>query len=366
MKAWVYRPHSDSGLPLIRLEEAPVPCPGPQDLLLKVLKTSVCGSDEMLFRGDLADRVEDGVIPGHELCGEIVEMGSQVRGFRFGQKVTAESHYRFGEGGEEGVIGLWPAVSRDNRPSPFYHGSYSQYVCIPSSCAYLIPPYLDERQFWPSLFEPVGNDFLLSRIVWDRSPRRVGLFGCGPHGLYAQIFLHHLGVEQLIAFEPDAFRLDFARRLDCAHQIFDPREVETMEQVWELTEGEGFDVCVDMVGKTGQAFQQCVDFTRDGGTIALFGLFKGPFSVAGKNANRLIFQRSQTEITSGGKRLSVIGITGREGIWPALIATVAGSRDLQRLLMKLTTIIGPLDRLGQHSMNRPAHILKAAFDSFLD
>ena len=366
MKAWVYRPHSESGPPLIQLEEAPVPRAGPDDLLLKILKTSVCGSDDMLFRGNLADRVEDGVIPGHELYGEILEVGVQIQGFQPGQKVTAESHYSFGEGGEEGVIGLWPALSSDGRQAPLYHGSYSQYACIPAACAYRLPPQLEEGGFWPSLFEPVGNDYLVARTVLERSPQRVGLFGCGPHGLYAQIFLHHLGVPQMVAFETDAFRLDFACRLGCAEQVLNPKQEDTAQRVWEITEGQGFDVCIDMVGKTGQAFQQCREWTRNGGTVALFGLFKSDFSIAGHQANQLIFQRSRIEIAIHDKRLSLIGITGRKGIWTDLIATVAGSPDLQRLLMKPTTIVGPLDRLGQHSKNRPANVLKPAFDCFLD
>lgn len=365
MRAWVYwgQEVGEGGLP-IRLEEVPIPAPAPGQLLLKVLKVSVCGTDEMLFAGKLR-RVQEGVIPGHEFCGEIVETGSRESPYRAGQVVAGESHYSLPGSVEEGVIGLWPPKMADgSQPEPL-NGAYAEYVCIPESCAHLLPDNLIHAEFWPSLFEPAGNDFLLARYVLRESPRgRVGVFGCGPHGLYAQIFLRHFGIDDLIAFETDPYRRAFASRLGCARLVLDPSQEAIEEQVQEATAGSGFDVSLDMVGKGGEAFDLCCRTTRNGGTVILFGLFSRDFQINGFLANDLIFARRQTFLQVAGKQLKVVGITGREGIWDELIQTVASEPRLQKLIMQPVQVVGPLNLLGQEIQKGQVQVLKRAFWAF--
>ncbi|MFQ5740468.1 MAG: zinc-binding dehydrogenase [Acidobacteriota bacterium] len=365
MKAWVYRPdrHDGSGI-FVFLEETPLPRVGAGDLLLRVKKTSVCGTDEMLFAGKLR-RASSGVIPGHELCGEILELGRDTAGFQPGQIVAVESHYQVPGGLEEGVIGLWPPKTSEGRKLAPYNGGYAQFVRIPAACAHVLPAELIDQPFWPSLFEPAGNDFLLARwLTHQVNPSRVGVFGCGPHGLYTQIFLSHLGVRQVVAFEPNPHRRAFAQQLGCASEVLQPDDPNLARRVGELTRGELFDACVDMVGQSGDAFARCRQLTREGGTVVLFGLFYKDFSIAGRNANDLIFRRQRLSGRYDGKQLSVVGITGRDGIWGDLIGTVAANRELQRQLMKPVTVVGPLDRLGENARNRRPDLLKAAFEPF--
>ncbi len=357
MKAWVYdlerKPESDLHL---YLETRPIPTPGPGDILLKVLKTSVCGTDEMLFSGNLR-RARNGIIPGHEFCGEIVEIGSHTEGFGIGEVIAGESHY--GQNGieEEGVIGLWPPRLHGGVEGRVVEGAYAEYVCIPAECAHRIPRDLSDGNFWPSLFEPAGNDFLLARLVVDEMPSdSVGVFGCGPHGLYAQVFLRHFGLERLVAFETDPYRRNFAREMGCVDQALDPRH--------DISEVGPFDVTLDMVGKQGQAFRQCCDLTRDRGSVVLFGLFHKEFEIGGRPANELIFGRKTVEIDHRGKRLQVVGVTGREGIWPELIETVGSSSQLQALLMKPVEVVGPLDLLGDEIQRNRPQTLKRAFWEF--
>ncbi len=362
MKAWVYRPHLDAETAL-RLEEVAIPRLGPRDLLLRVVKASVCGTDETLFARGL-NRVDEGVIAGHELCGEIVEVGREVTELRVGGKVAVESHYRLPGAVDEGVIGLWPPRNSQGGTLDFYHGGYAQFTRIPVECAHPLPEELEEESFWPSLFEPAGNDFLLAREALSLGARTVAVVGCGPHGLYAQIFLRHLGIEHIVAFETDPERARFARDLGCATAVLDPTAADLLPRLEETTRGRLFDLSIDMVGKTGKAYQLCRKITREGGHIILFGLFTGQYRIAGTVANDLIFGRRKLPIEFEGKRMGLLGVTGREGVWPELIETVAASAPLRTLLMKPVSVIGPLDLLLNHLEHRSPDLLKAAFRAF--
>ncbi len=374
MKAWVYRPkqHDGSGVFLF-LEKVPVPVPGPKELLLRVNKVSVCGTDETLFTGRLR-RSCPGIIPGHEFFGEVIEIGPQVDNFRVGQLVAGESHYCLHGSIDDGIIGLWPPrMVNDSQPLPI-HGAYSQYICIPSSCAHLLPAKFSHTSFWPSLFEPAGNDFLLAQFVINRndkshpgnySDKTVGIFGCGPHGLYAQIFLKYFGLKSVVAFETDPFRRRFAQELDCAKAVLDAsHRTDYQEKVQELTKGQFFDVTIDMVGKSGEAFRLCCELTRDGGTVILFGLFNSRFTINGLSANDLILSRKELAFDCAGKKLTLVGITGREGVWENLVQTVASDLELQDKLMKPVTVVGPLDFLGEEARRWRPQVLKRAFTAF--
>ncbi len=365
MKAWVYHPPAtpSSQEVAIALEEVPVPPVGGGEVLIEVRKASVCGTDETLFAGQL-NRALDGIIPGHEFCGEVAEVGDGVQNVRQGDLVAVESHYSLPGGVDEGIIGLWPPRDSEKRELKAYHGGYSQFSCIPADCAHPLPADLVEGDFWPSLFEPAGNDFLLAREVRKLRPKRVGVFGCGPHGLYAQVFLQHFGIPDIVAFETDSFRADFARGLGCARAVLDPTTSACRQQVEDLTQGGWFDVSLDMVGKDGGVFQSCCRLTRPGGTIVLFDLFTGDFQLNGRGGNEVIFSRQHFTTEIEGKPLDILGVTGREGIWEDLIRSVAGSRELQRLLMEPVTVVGPLDQLGEHVRHRRPQLLKAAFHPF--
>lgn len=366
MKAWVYRPDRDDTTgTFIFLEEVEIPRPGPEDLLLEILKASVCGTDEALFSGKLR-RAAAGVIPGHEFCGRILERGEQVHEFGLGEVVAGESHFSVPGSLDEGIIGLWPPRMCNGSSGRLVNGGYAEYACIPASCARSIPESLLEGPFWPSLFEPAGNDFLLAREVLEGAkPRHAGVIGCGPHGLYAQIFLRHFGLDHILALETDPFRRSFAEGLGAAECVLDPRaEADVLQTVGTRVGAEGFDVTLDMVGKEGQAFEMACRLTRSGGSIFLFGVFSRDYEIGGLAANDIIFERRRLDVEIGGKSLKIIGVTGREGIWDDLIHTVASSKALQKELMKPVTVVGPLDDLGGEIRQHRPNVLKRAFLPF--
>lgn len=364
MKAWVYRKdQTDSGGFHIFREDVPQPHPSANQVLIKVEKVSVCGTDESLFKGDLR-RVADGVIPGHEFYGRIVELGSEVKGFNIGQSIAGESHYSVPDASAEGIIGLWGPELKKGDMLPALNGAYAEYLCLPAECVHPVPAELVSEGFWPSLFEAIGNDYFLVRhAIRSGMPQHLGIVGCGPHGLFAQIFAKHFQVPQITAFEVDPFRRNFAAEIAAANRVLDPRE-RLMEQVKESTGGALFDVTLDMVGKQGQGFTTCCETTRDGGTIYLFGLFTGTFSIQDIPGNEIIFKMKTLAYEYNGKKLRVEGITGREGIWDELIQTVCDNKGLQDHLMKPVHVLGNMERLGQDTHTLKPEIMKRAYFAF--
>ena len=212
----------------------------------------------------------------------------------------------------------------------------------------------------------LGNDyFLITRVMTVRPLRTLGIFGAGPHGLFAQIFARHFGIPRIAAFEPDPFRREFSSQLKAADQTFDPSD-RLIEQTQEFTRGAEFDATLDMVGKQGQGFELCCQTTRDGGTVFLFGLFSGDrFTIDGVSGNEIIFHMKSLTHRYKDKTLHLQGITGREGIWSELIETVSKNQTLQEHLMRPVDVVGSLEQLGDDTRKPKSGILKRAYHKFL-
>ncbi len=151
--------------------------------------------------------------------------------------------------------------------------------------------------------------------------------------------------------------------MKAADIVLDPT-TDLQNKVAEFTHGKEFDATLDMVGKQGQGFEACCKTTRDGGTIFLFGLFIGAFAIEGIPGNEIIFKMKTLRHERDGKRLNVVGITGREGIWDELIQTVCSRKDLQAHLMRPIHVMGTLEKLGEDTRNPKTGILKRAYHSF--
>jgi glycine C-acetyltransferase len=364
MRAWTYSREANAEGGHLNLSEVPVPRPMPGELLVKVRCVSVCGTDEDLFRAKFP-QVQDGVIPGHEVYGEIVDVGPNVRGFKLGQRVVAESHYTLPGYPEEGILGLWgPSVNGEYlRP---LNGGYAEYLTIPTYCAHVVPKVLSEPEFFPSLLEGVGNDCLVAKYLFDNSLLgNVAVIGCGYHGLMTQLFAKNFGVRNLAAFEVDPARIERAKNFG-ADAVFNSLDADLYEQVNTFTNGEGFEAVVDIAGGSRKVFEQCLKLVRDGGTLVLFGLYgDASITIDGYKLNDIIFHMREATLEYEGKRIHVKGITGREGIWPYLIDTVATSPEMQKKIMSLVTVMGTMDRLGPDTLKLDtAKTLKRAYLPF--
>lgn len=365
MRAWVYYNKVQPDRGHLRLERVPVSKPSPGELLLKVVGVSVCGTDEDLFHGKFSE-VYDGIIPGHEIFGEIVGWGSNIRGFEIGQKIVVESHYQIPGYIEEGVIGLWgPKILTGGYLRPL-NGGYAEYVAIPNYCAHLVPKTLDSSDFPPSLLEGIGNDCLIAKYLLDQGLLGiVAVVGCGPHGLFTQMFLKHFGVKHLAVFEIDRKRMELAKEFG-ANAVFDSLAKDIDKQVSDFTGGKGFDAVIDIAGGRETVLKTCFKYVKDRGTLVLFGLYGSEkVKLNGVPINDIIFGMRDLEVKYENKRIHVKGITGREGIWEYLIDTVAVSRELRRKIMKPVTVMGPLENLGRDTLklNRKK-VMKRAYTAF--
>ena len=370
MKAWVYDRSQPASL---ALRDVPDPRPDADQVVVRLRGTSVCGTDEQMFHGQVAG-VEEGIVPGHEIFGEILEIGSKVkdvmarRGMEpvaVGMPTAAESHYHVPGCEDEGIIGIWGPMSPAGKRLRPLNGGYAEYVAVPAECLYPLPPVLVE-DFWPSLLEAAGNDALIGQYLGREKAKNVGIVGCGPHGLYAQIFARHFGAERIVAFEIDPVRTEFAKKLGMVDAVLDSRDPELDAKVAEMTGGQGFDAVVDIAGKYQAVLDMCVKYTRDGGNLVLFGLYGDPkILLDGQKPDDIIFARREFGMKVDGKSMKVTGITGRSHeIWTYLIEALAKDKEFRAAVQSPLTNLGPLENLGPDTVKRDPNVLKRGYSPF--
>jgi threonine dehydrogenase-like Zn-dependent dehydrogenase len=365
MKAWIYDRSRDDGSGVyIFPETVPVPEVGPHEILIEVMGVSVCGTDEALFRGQVKD-ILDGIIPGHELFGKVLEVGPLVSRVQEEHSVCAESHYLLPEHEGEGIIGLWGPRS-DGEPVPPINGGYTEYVVIPETCARIIPQRLVESGFWPSLLEGVGNDYKIAKYCQDfHLLKRVCIIGSGTHGLFTQLFVKHFGADELVVLEKDAYRRGFARGCGFADAVLDPADSLLTEKLMELTAGEMFDCVIDITHGTVEVLNLCFALVRDAGYLVLFGLYDDPgISIDGLHPNDIIFHNQRLRTRQADKNITIQGITGREGVWQILIQEVTNNPSIQEQILKPVSLMGPMDNLGDDTRRADREILKRVYAPF--
>lgn len=305
--------------------EVPVPPCGPEEVLIRVQAASLCGTDAHIYNWDpsiggkiaaATDNLRCPLIIGHEFCGEVVEVGRDVRGvgegasepIRPGDRVSAESHivcgrcYQCRNGQfhvcvQERIIG----VHRD--------GGFAEYIAIPARCAWINDPRLVPIEV-ACVEEPFGNA-VHAATEYDPKGRCVVIFGVGPIGLFSIIVAAAEGAERIIAVDTTPFRLELARRVG-AHAAIQTtpargdaaavdRERERLVQLirdaaspWEV------DLVMEMSGHP-DAIDAALRAVRRGGKVVLFGLPK---------ESAVTFARYPEDVIFGGVTLK--GIIGRK------------------------------------------------------
>lgn len=259
---------ADKGL---TLQKMPLPEMGIDDVLIKIHKTAICGTDLHIYNWDAWSQkhVKPGTIIGHEYVGEIADMGSNVKGFRVGNIVSGEGHIvcghcrncRAGNGqwcrNTEGV-----GVNR--------HGAFAEYLCIPASNC--IPISKDLPEDVVAFFDAFGNATHTS-LMFDVVGEDVLITGAGPIGIMAAAICRHNGARHVIITDVNEYRLDLARKLGATLAVNVAKE--NLEQVMrDARMVEGFDVGLEMSGN-GSALKQLLSHMRNGGKVALLGLFGG-------------------------------------------------------------------------------------------
>ncbi len=280
--------------PGLSLEHVPDPVPGINDVLIRVHKTGICGTDLHIESWDpwAAKTIEPPLVAGHEFVGEIVEVGSNVVDFHPGDVVSGEGHVTCGRcrhclAGRRhlcaNTVGL--GVGRD--------GAFAQYVVLPMTNVWQHRAGIDNEV--AAIFDPFGNA-VHTALAFPVLGEDVLITGAGPIGLMATAVVRHAGARFVVVSEPNPTRRELARRMG-ASIVVDPAERDLADVQHELGMVEGFDVALEMSGAPA-AIRSAMDNMAHGGAIAILGI---PTQDISLDVNEIVF-----------KLLTIRGIYGRE------------------------------------------------------
>jgi threonine 3-dehydrogenase len=290
MKALVKR-HSQPGL---WLEEVPVPEYGINDVLIRVDRTGICGTDLHIYKWDAwaQKTIPVPMVVGHEFVGEIVAIGDNVHDFFPGEIVSGEGHVVCGRcrnclAGRRHLCKDTQGVGV-NRP-----GAFAEYLVLPMSNVWHHKP--DINRDVASIFDPFGNA-VHTALSFDLLGEDVLITGAGPIGIMAAAIARHAGARHVVITDINPYRLELARKMGATVAV-DPRSQSLTEVQKQLDMREGFDVGLEMSGNP-QAFRDMLANMCHGGKIAMLGIPTEPIEI---DWNIVVFNM-----------LTIKGIYGRE------------------------------------------------------
>jgi len=302
--------------PGLWIEYVPVPEMGPNDVLIKVRKSAICGTDVHIWNWDefSAKTVPVPMVVGHEFVGEIADTGAAVTRYRVGQRVSGEGHIVCGtcrncRAGRGQLCRNTKGVGV-NRP-----GSFAEYVCIPEMNVVPIPKDISDEV--AAIFDPFGNA-VHTALSFDLVGEDVLVTGAGPIGIMGALVAARVGARKVVITDINPYRLDLAGKMGVQH-VVDVSKERLSDVMDRIGMSEGFDVGLEMSGAAA-AMQQMISRMNNGGKIALLGIAPTEFAV---DWNTVIF-----------KMLHVKGIYGREMFetWYKMIALVQSGLDVSGLI----------------------------------
>ena len=280
--------------PGIWLQDIPEPETGPMDALIRISKTSICGTDVHIYKWDAWARrtIPVPMAVGHEFCGVVEAVGSGVSDLKPGDLVSGEGHIVCGRcrnclGGRQHLCPNTLGVGVNRQ------GAFAQFLSIPARNVYKVDPGISEEVI--STFDPLGNA-VHTALSWDLVAEDVLITGAGPIGCMAAAVCRFAGARHVVVTDVNPWRLELAKKLGATRTV-DVR-VETLEHVKnDLDMKEGFDVALEMSGHPS-GLQDILTHTSNGAKVSLLGIF--PENVA-IDWDKVIF-----------KGLVLKGIYGRE------------------------------------------------------
>ena len=312
MKA-LCKSHAREGL---WMTHAPVPEIGPDDVLIKINKTGICGTDIHIWNWDewAAKTVPVPLITGHEFAGEIVELGRNVNDLAIGQRCSGEGHL-IGKSSRQSRAGKFHLDPATRGIGVNEQGAFAQFLRLP---AFNVVPLPDEiSDDIGAILDPLGNA-VHTALSFDLIGEDVLITGAGPIGIMAAAVARHAGARHIVITDvnPD--------RLALAGQVADVVPVNVAEQdlaqiVSDLKMKQGFDVGLEMSGNQ-RALDQMVDAMTMGGRIAMLGIPPGKSPV---DWSRIVF-----------KAITIKGVYGREifETWYKMIAMLQNGLDVSGVI----------------------------------
>ena len=300
----------------IWLQDTQEPEVGHNDLLIKIRKTAICGTDMHIYNWDdwSQNTIPVPMVVGHEYVGEVVGMGQEVRGFAVGDRVSGEGHITCGH------CRNWRAGRRHlcrntegvgvNRS-----GAFAEYLVIPAFNAFKIPDNISDEL--ASIFDPFGNA-VHTALSFDLVGEDVLITGAGPIGIMAAAVARHVGARHVVITDINPYRLELARKMGATRAV-DVSKEDLQDVMNELGMSEGFDVGLEMSG-VPVAFRDMLKKMNHGGKVAMLGIPPQDVSV---DWNQVIF-----------KGLVIKGIYGREMFetWYKMASLLQSGLDLSPII----------------------------------
>lgn len=300
----------------LELVDVAKPAMGHNDLMIRIRKTAICGTDIHIWKWDewASRTIPVPMHVGHEYVGEVVQIGTEVQGFKVGDRVSGEGHITCGHcrncrAGRRHLCRNTQGVGV-NRP-----GAFADYLVIPAFNAFKIPD--DVSDDLAAIFDPFGNA-THTALAFDLVGEDVLITGAGPIGAMAAAIARHVGARHVVITDVNDYRLDLAARMGATRTVNVARE-DLKDVMRELGMTEGFDVGLEMSG-VPSAFASLIEQMNHGGKVAMLGIL--PDGV-GISWSQVIF-----------KGLEIKGIYGRQMFetWYKMVAMLQSGLDLSPIL----------------------------------
>jgi threonine 3-dehydrogenase len=300
----------------IWMEDVPLPEVGQTDVLIKIAKTAICGTDVHIYNWDewAQKTIPVPMVVGHEFYGVIADVGSAANKYSPGTRVSGEGHIvcgicrncRAGRGHLcHNSLGIGV-----HRP-----GAFAQYLAIPEYNVFAIPDDVPDEI--AAIFDPFGNA-VHTALSFDLVGEDVLVTGAGPIGIMGALVAKEVGARKVVITDINPARLELARRLGVDH-VVDASSQKLSQVMADIGMSEGFDVGLEMSG-SASAFRDMIDVMNNGGKVAILGIAPAGFEI---DWNKVIF-----------KMLTLKGIYGREMFetWYKMTTLVQGRLDLAPLI----------------------------------
>lgn len=298
------------------MQDVPMPEVNSQEVLIKIKKTAICGTDLHYYQWDkwAQHRISLPLIIGHEFVGEIVEIGKEVKGLKVGDRVSGEGHIVCGfcrncRSGRSHIC------RKDISLGSTRQGAFADYLSLPAVNAYRIPQDISDST--AAVLDPLGNS-THTALSFNLVGEDVLITGAGPVGAMAVTVARFAGARHIVITDVNEYRLEIAKKMGATLAI-NANNTSLKEVMDTLDMKEGFDVGLEMSGHP-QAFNQMLKHMNHGGKVALLGFLPQETQI---DWNNIIL-----------KGLFIKGIYGREmfDTWYKMISMLQSGLDISPII----------------------------------